>query len=79
MPLENDCVKIGVPVDNDSMTVGFPGITFWATPILRIVMRLVGPGEAGVFINGRKPVLQQVWQGSDGSAEWRDVPVVDEP
>lgn len=51
----------------------------WCTPVVRVLMRMVEPGDVGVFINGRKPVIQQAWQGNDGSIEWRDVPIVLEP
>lgn len=54
-------------------------VVYWITPNVRVVRRRVPPGEAGVFIDGRKPVIQQAWMGSDGTIDWRDVPIVDEP
>lgn len=54
-------------------------VVYWCTPNVRVLRRRVEPGEPGVFVDGRKPVLQQAWMGSDGTIEWRDVPIVVEP
>lgn len=57
-------------------------VVHWCLPNIRVVLRRVEKGRlvsedgAGVFVDGRKEVIQQAWAGSDGSIEWRDVPKV---
>lgn len=72
-------MEAAMPLENYDVRSEFDAVTFWVTPVLRILMRRVSANDAGVFVNGRKPVLQQAWQGSDGTIEWRDVPIIEEP
>ncbi len=53
-------------------------VVYRVTTSLRYLRKWATAREPGVFVDGKKDVLQQAWLGSDGSVEWRDVSVVEE-
>lgn len=52
-------------------------ISGWTpTPHIRVVLRLREPKDAGLFVDDRKRVLQQLYVDTQsGELEWRDVPI----
>jgi hypothetical protein len=56
---------------------GDDAVTISPSPVLRWQRRSPDPGEAGMFLDGKRLVLQQAWIDNSGGVHWRDVPIAD--
>jgi len=49
---------------------------FWVTPYLRFVKRQIHKEQPGFEMHGI--ILQQMWQGSNGTQKWEDIEIIEE-